>query len=83
MGLSDREWAETAPLLPPAKPGGNRRSVDLRRVFNRLMYILGIGCHWRANPDFGGGAIGLLPYSVAGLRLGLIIYGFSRFFSAN
>jgi transposase len=34
----------------PAKPGSNRRSVNLRQVVNRLMYILGIGCHWRAIP---------------------------------
>jgi len=38
--LSDHEWAETAPLSPPAKPGGNRRSVNLRQVVSRLMYIL-------------------------------------------
>jgi transposase/DNA-binding phage protein len=48
--LTDDEWAEIAPLIPPAKPGGNKRSVDLREVVNGLMYILSTGCQWRAIP---------------------------------
>jgi hypothetical protein len=27
--LTDEEWATIAPLIPPAKPGGNKRSVDV------------------------------------------------------
>jgi transposase len=42
--LTDAEWAEIAPMLPPAKPGGNKRSVNLREVVNELMYILSTGC---------------------------------------
>jgi len=48
--VTDDEWAEIAPLLPPAKPGGNKRSVNLREVVNGLMYILSTGCQWRAIP---------------------------------
>jgi transposase len=48
--LTDDEWAEIAPLIPPAKPGGNKRSVDLREVVDWLMYILSTGCKWRAIP---------------------------------
>src|SRR6202046_5754604 len=48
--LTDDEWAEIAPMLPPAKPGGNKRSVNLREVVNGLMYILSTGCQWRAIP---------------------------------
>lgn len=48
--LTDEEWAELAHLIPPAKPGGNRRTVDLREVVNGLMYILSTGCQWRAIP---------------------------------
>ena len=52
--LTDGERAEIAPLLPPAKPGGNKRSVNLREVVNGLMYILSTGCQWRAIPkDLG------------------------------
>ena len=48
--LTDNEWAEIALLIPPAKPGGNKRTVDLREVVNGLMYILSTGCQWRAIP---------------------------------
>jgi transposase len=48
--LMDEEWAEIAPLIPPAKPGGNKRTVNLREVVNGLMYILSTGCQWRAIP---------------------------------
>jgi len=42
--LTDPEWALTAPLIPPAKRGGNKRSVDLREIVNGLIYILSAGC---------------------------------------
>src|SRR6266566_3224567 len=48
--LTDDEWALVAPLIPPAKPGGNKRTVDLREVMNGVMYILSTGCQWRAIP---------------------------------
>ena len=48
--LTDEEWALVAPLIPPAKGGGNKRSVNLREVVNGLMYVLGTGCQWRAMP---------------------------------
>jgi transposase len=48
--LTDDEWAEIASLIPPAKPGGNKRSVELREVVNGMMYILSTGCQWRAIP---------------------------------
>src|SRR5215217_6393172 len=48
--LTDKEWALVAPLIPPAKHGGARRTVDLREIVNGLMYILSTGCQWRAIP---------------------------------
>ena len=48
--LTDSEWAHVASLIPPAKPGGNKRSVNLREVVNGLMYILSTGCQWRSIP---------------------------------
>ena len=48
--LTDEEWTEIAPEIPPAEPGGNKRTVDLREVVNGVMYILGTGCQWRAMP---------------------------------
>src|SRR5271167_1229268 len=29
--LTDEEWAEIAPFIPPAKPGGNKRTVNRKR----------------------------------------------------
>ena len=48
--LTDEEWAHVAPLIPPAKRGGNKRRVDEREIVNGLMYILSTGCQWRAIP---------------------------------
>ena len=38
------------PLLPPAKPGGRPRTVDLREVVNASLYVLRTGCAWRMLP---------------------------------
>jgi len=38
------------PLIPPAKPGGNKRTVVEREVVNGLMYLLSTGCQWAALP---------------------------------
>src|SRR5262249_41709785 len=48
--LRDEEWAHVAPLIPPAKPGGNKRTVDVREVMNGVIYVLSTGCQWRALP---------------------------------
>ena len=38
--LTDDEWEHVEPLIPPAKPGGNKRHVDVREVMNGIMYVL-------------------------------------------
>jgi len=48
--LTDEEWALIVPCIPPAKRGGNKRTVDLREIVNGLMYVLSTGCQWRAIP---------------------------------
>ena len=48
--LTDFEWSHVAALIRPAKPGGNKRSVNVREVMNGIMYILSTGCQWRAIP---------------------------------
>src|SRR5215813_12599490 len=48
--LMDEEWAHVAAMIPPAKPGGNKRTVDVREVMNGVMYVLSTGCQWRALP---------------------------------
>lgn len=48
--LTDEEWGLVAPLIPAAKRGGGKRSVNLRAVVDGLMYVLSTGCQWRAIP---------------------------------
>ena len=42
--LTDEEWSLIAPLIPTAKRGGQRRSVDLREVAKGLLSVLSTGC---------------------------------------
>jgi transposase len=48
--LTDQEWALIGPLIPPAKPGGRRRTVVVREVVNGVMYVLSTSCQWRYLP---------------------------------
>jgi transposase len=47
---TDGEWAEVGSLIPPARRGGRKRTVNIRDVFNGLLYVLSTGCQWRAIP---------------------------------
>ena len=46
--LTDAEWAIVEPMIPPAKRGGRRRSVNVREVLNGIFYVLWTGCQWKA-----------------------------------
>lgn len=48
--LSDEQWQAISRLIPPAKPGGRPRTVDLRNVLNGLFYLGRTGCAWRMLP---------------------------------
>lgn len=48
--LTDAQWAILMPLIPPAKPGGRARAVDMREIINGLLYHLRGGVAWRALP---------------------------------
>jgi putative transposase len=51
--VTDEQWSLLEPLLPPPRPGGRPRKVDLREVVNALFYRNRNGCSWRALPhDF-------------------------------
>jgi putative transposase len=51
--VTDEQWALLEPLIPPARPGGRPREVDVREVVNALFYRNRNGCGWRALPhDF-------------------------------
>jgi putative transposase len=48
--LNDLQWNIIAPLIPPAKPGGRPRSVDMREILNAVLYVVRSGCAWRLIP---------------------------------
>ncbi len=48
--VTDVEWVLLEPLIPPEKPGGRHRSVNIREVVNAIFYVLRTGCAWRLLP---------------------------------
>ncbi|MCS7303499.1 MAG: transposase [Thermoguttaceae bacterium] len=45
--LTEEQWQVIAPLIPPARPGGRPRRVNIQAVLNGIFYILRTGCAWR------------------------------------
>ena len=51
--LTEWQWELIEPLIPPAKPGGRNREVEIWSVLNAIFYVLTQGCTWRNLPgDF-------------------------------
>lgn len=48
--LTDEQWKLLKPMLPPDKPRGRKRQVDLREIINAILYLLRTGCSWRMLP---------------------------------
>jgi transposase len=72
--LSDAEWEKIRPLLPPEKPVGKQREVDLREVLNAIFYRADNGIKWRALPsDFP--AIALRAFKKGKLSMATSAYG--------
>ena len=49
--LSNEQWQAMSRVIPPAKPGGRPRTVDMRQVLNALFYLARTGCAWRMLPQ--------------------------------
>uniref|UniRef100_B8HL33 Transposase IS4 family protein n=1 Tax=Cyanothece sp. (strain PCC 7425 / ATCC 29141) TaxID=395961 RepID=B8HL33_CYAP4 len=51
--LTDEQWELLKPLIPPPRPGGRPRCLDIREVLNGIFYLLSNGIKWRSMPhDF-------------------------------
>lgn len=48
--LTDAQWKLIRPLIPPPRPGGRPREVDMREVLNTLLYQARTGCQWELLP---------------------------------
>ena len=44
--LTDHQWDCIKELIPPAKPGGKPRTLDMRAVVNVIVYLTVTGCQW-------------------------------------
>ena len=60
--LTDAQWKELAPLLPPDTKRGPPRTTDLREVVNGILYVLRGGIPWR-----------LMPHDLPHLGHGLVV----------
>ena len=49
--LKDEQWERIVDFIPPAKPGGRPREVDMREILNGIMYVVRSGCSWRMLPN--------------------------------
>ncbi len=49
--LTDVQWEQLHPVLPPQKPRTGRPANDHRAVINGILWILRTGCPWRCLPE--------------------------------
>ncbi len=48
--LTDSQWNIIKELIPPAKPGGRPRTLNMRMVINAILYVVVGGIKWRMLP---------------------------------
>ena len=48
--LTDCQWDCIKDLIPPAKPGGRPRTLEMRAVINAILHLVMSGCQWRMLP---------------------------------
>ena len=48
--MTDSQWNHIRELIPPAKPGGRPRTLDMRMIVNAIFYIVTTGAQWRMLP---------------------------------
>jgi putative transposase len=48
--VTDEQWLLIEVLIPPAKHGGAPRTVNMRLIFNTILYLNKTGCQWALLP---------------------------------
>jgi transposase len=49
--LTDKQWEQLQPLLPPQKPKTGRPATDHRRLLKGILWLLRTGAPWRDLPE--------------------------------
>jgi transposase len=52
--LTDQQWQQLQPLLPPQKPTTGRPAKDHRTIINGILWVLRTGAPWRDLPEHYG-----------------------------
>ena len=52
--LTDQQWQQLQPLLPPQKPTTGRPARDHRTIINGILWVLRTGAPWRDLPQRNG-----------------------------
>src|SRR3989304_4641428 len=81
--VSDELWERVEALIPKRKrerrrkykrrPGGGRKPMDKRKVFEAIVYVLRTGCQWKALPDSFGRASSGHKYFMEWKRQGVFV----------
>jgi len=81
--VSDALWERVAPLIPKHKrekrrkykrrPGGGRKPIAPRRIFEAIVYVLRTGCQWKALPKEYGSASSVHQYFLEWKRHGVFV----------
>ena len=81
--VSEALWQKVAPLIPKRKrengrkyrrrPGGGRKPMEPRKVFEGIVYVLRTGCQWKALPQQFGSASSVHQYFLEWKREGFFI----------
>jgi hypothetical protein len=62
-------------MVPLAKHGGRKRTIDVREILNEIFYVLWTGCQWQALPkdlppkSTVWAGVALVPISISGCGL--------------
>jgi len=49
--LTNKQWEQLEPVLPPQKPHTGRPALDHRQVMNGVLWVLRTGAPWRDMPE--------------------------------
>mgnify|MGYP001582051723 FL=1 len=83
--VSDAFWEKVEPLIPvperdpeknyKRKPGGGRKPIQPRKVFEAIVYVLRTGCQWKALPkERFGSPSSIHAHFMRWMRCGFFIF---------